>query len=434
MLDHQQQAIDLLAPISLDEFTRRYWEREPVLIRGSLAKLERLGLADLQRDDFAREVQQAASEARTGFAVGALRSEWTTTSEEQPFTYIEPQAIASMVAKGASIAIDNFGDVRLAELVAALKLQLGHAGEARIDAVLSPAGEGFPLHMDKASVIIVQVAGRKRWRISNEPAMRWPSGTTAFSSAGEVAYRDFTPEPWEDLEQLERPSLRELVLEPGDVLYIPAGTLHTTEAMDEPSLSVSMLFSPCRTLDLFARVLADKLGAEPAWRNVPGLGTPGLLRDEARQFLAARLAELRELVNSLTPEELGFAHEWQRRLADPGEATRARLRPALVDERLVIAPSTRLRRSRRVPITHVQGLDEDDGEPWLIAFHRDRELSVRAEWTGFLRTLLDADEFVAEAAIHWFEPDACPGWDAVRDSLHALLIDGVLELVEGLSS
>jgi hypothetical protein len=382
----------------------------------------------LKRDGFAGEVQRAADEARAGFAVGALRSDWADAAQVQPFAYIEAQAVDSMVAQGSSIAIDNFGDRQLAELIAALAQQLRHAGEVRVDGVLSPAGAGFPLHMDKASVIIVQIAGRKRWRISEEPALRWPSGTTAFSSSGEVVHRDFVPEPWEQLDQIEIWPLRELALEPGDVLYIPAGTLHTTLAMEEPSLSVSMLFSPARTLDLFGRVLADKLGADPAWRNVPGVGTPGTLSDEAREFLAARLAELRELVNGLTPDDLAFNCEWQRRLADLGAATHARLAPAPVDEGFVITPSTRLRRSTRVPITHVQGRDED-GETWLIAFHRDRELSVRAEWTGFLRNLLAAEEFVAEAACSWFEPEAAQPWDDVRETLHALLVDGVLELV-----
>lgn len=437
MLDHaapslprsdRQQLVDLLAPVSFDEFMRCHWERRPVAIPGSRAKLDRLGLAGVTSDGFAREVQRAASEARAGFAVGALRSEWAEAAHEQPFVYIKPEAIAEMVAKGASIAIDNFGDTGLAELVAALKLQLRHAGEVRIDAVLSPAGEGFPLHVDKASVIVVQIDGRKRWRFSDQPVLPWPSGTTAFTSAGDVAHRDHVPERWEELERLELPQLREILLEPGDVLYIPAGTLHATAATDEPSLSVSMLFSPCRTIDLIHRVLAKQLGSDPAWRNVPGVAEPGVLTDAAREFLSERLAELRELVNQLTPDDLALQCEWQQRLADPGEATRARLVPASIDEAFVIEPTTRLRRSSRAPITYVQGADVD-GEAWLTAFHRDRELSVDAEWTAFLRTLLASEPFVAADAMRWSDRGMAHPWEAVRDALHALLLDGVLERV-----
>jgi hypothetical protein len=90
-----------------------------------------------------------------------------------------------------------------------LELTLGHP--CQVNAYLTPAGaQGLALHHDGHDVFVLQLFGRKQWEVH--------AGTGG-------------DEPWD------------LVLEPGDALYLPAGTPHAARSQDEVSghLTVGVL-------------------------------------------------------------------------------------------------------------------------------------------------------------------------------------------------
>ncbi|MFI6306538.1 cupin domain-containing protein [Amycolatopsis thailandensis] len=133
---------------------------------------------------------------------------------------------------------------------------------------------GFDVHWDDHDAFIIQVAGRKRWR------MHGPT----------------RPAPLHrDVEQPERPGepIDDFVLEDGDVLYVPRGHWHDVTAVGEMSLHLTLGFSPATGIDLVSW-LADKLRSSTAFRqDLPRFGT-----EEDR---AARAAALRaELEAALT--------------------------------------------------------------------------------------------------------------------------------------
>ncbi|MER6666600.1 cupin domain-containing protein [Amycolatopsis japonica] len=135
---------------------------------------------------------------------------------------------------------------------------------------------GFDVHWDDHDAFIIQVAGRKRWR------MHGPT----------------RPAPLHrDVEQPERPGepIDDFVLEDGDVLYVPRGHWHDVTAVGEMSLHLTLGFSPATGIDLVSW-LADKLRASTAFRqDLPRFGT-----EEER---AARAAALRaELEATLTTD------------------------------------------------------------------------------------------------------------------------------------
>ncbi|MFC9252493.1 cupin domain-containing protein [Amycolatopsis thailandensis] len=135
---------------------------------------------------------------------------------------------------------------------------------------------GFDVHWDDHDAFIIQVAGRKRWR------MHGPT----------------RPAPLHrDVEQPERPGepIDDFVLEDGDVLYVPRGHWHDVTAVGEMSLHLTLGFSPATGIDLVSW-LADKLRSSTAFRqDLPRFGT-----EEDR---AARAAALRaELEAALTGE------------------------------------------------------------------------------------------------------------------------------------
>lgn len=99
--------------------------------------------------------------------------------------------------------------------------------EWRLDDVMvsfSCEGGGVGPHLDQYDVFIIQGSGRRRWRVGQRQAM--------------TSYQ-----PCTDLTLVEEPfdAVIDEVLEPGDVLYIPAGCPHDGVAL-EPSLNYSVGF------------------------------------------------------------------------------------------------------------------------------------------------------------------------------------------------
>jgi bifunctional lysine-specific demethylase and histidyl-hydroxylase NO66 len=87
--------------------------------------------------------------------------------------------------------------------------------------------QGFAPHYDDVDVFVVQTEGRKRWRLYAPlpdailPAVSSPDFDEADGGIGEP--------------------LLDAVLRPGDMLYLPRGTIHQAEALEgEHSLHVTI--------------------------------------------------------------------------------------------------------------------------------------------------------------------------------------------------
>ncbi|MGI5239750.1 cupin-like domain-containing protein [Dactylosporangium sp. CA-139066] len=100
--------------------------------------------------------------------------------------------------------------------------------------LLGPAGTVTPLHVDAASVLLGQVLGRKHVRLvpSFQRHLVYPRGGTF--SAVDAAHPDLGRHPL-----FARATVLETVLQPGEMLFIPAGWWHWVEALD---VSASMSF------------------------------------------------------------------------------------------------------------------------------------------------------------------------------------------------
>ena len=80
------------------------------------------------------------------------------------------------------------------------------------------------LHTDTQDVLLVQSTGRKRWRVYRPPQ---PGTTPAFDLFARGKGTDH-------MEFVEADLLIDTIMEPGQVLYIPAGFPHTTDTLLQP--------------------------------------------------------------------------------------------------------------------------------------------------------------------------------------------------------
>lgn len=97
---------------------------------------------------------------------------------------------------------------------------------------IGPRGTHTPLHHDGDNSIFCQVMGRKRFRLA-------PPESLALLDRSRGVYSQWDPRTQQEL--ADGPiTLIELVLAPGEALFIPAGWWHQVDALD-PSISVSIL-------------------------------------------------------------------------------------------------------------------------------------------------------------------------------------------------
>ena len=166
--------------------------------------------------------------------------------------------------------------------------ELGHP--VQINAyVTPPQNRGFAAHYDVHDVFVLQVAGRKQWRV-HSPVLADP-------------LRD---QPWEQRRTAVAQRARETplideVLAPGDALYLPRGYLHSAVAVGELSIHLTVGVHPLTRYQL-VRHLLDAAASDPALRmSLPmgvDLGAPAVLEPHLRDTVSA----LRSYLDTISVE------------------------------------------------------------------------------------------------------------------------------------
>ncbi|WP_392957705.1 JmjC domain-containing protein [Streptomyces sp. LN245] len=119
---------------------------------------------------------------------------------------LHPAELHARLKEGASLALDSIDELHppLGRLCEAIERELRTRVQVNLYASWS-ATEGFGVHWDDHDTVVVQLDGAKRWRIY---------GTTRPF----LLYRDI-----EDPGEAPTEPVADLVLWPGDVLYVPRG-------------------------------------------------------------------------------------------------------------------------------------------------------------------------------------------------------------------
>jgi lysine-specific demethylase/histidyl-hydroxylase NO66 len=154
-----------------------------------------------------------------------------------------------------------------------LEEALGHAVQA--NAYYTPRGsQGFAVHHDTHDVLVLQVAGEKRWLLY-EPLLELP-----------LKHQRYSPALGEHGEPTD-----ELVLRAGDTLYLPRGWLHQAETSATDSLHVTIGITAHTWLDGVKAALDDCEDELPFRRGVgqgSGDGLVDLLTDQLEPELVER--------------------------------------------------------------------------------------------------------------------------------------------------
>ncbi len=262
----------LIAPLDLDAFAARCFGREFLHQAGAAGRFAGL----VGWDDVNHVLSTQRLEAprlnlvRGGKTVPTDRYLHTSGTNVR----IDAGAMTALLAQGATMVM-SFVDEMLPS-VGALADDVATALMARANVNLYAgwrADHGFDIHWDHHDVIILQVAGRKHWRVHSPTRMHPLRGEQCDP-----------PAPGDE------PVFDDL-LEDGAMLYLPRGWWHVATPVNEPSLHLTIAITPLNGVE-YLHWLGNRLADdEDARRDLPMLEDASALTDYAER-LKRRFAAL----------------------------------------------------------------------------------------------------------------------------------------------
>jgi ribosomal protein L16 Arg81 hydroxylase len=188
---------------------------------------------------------------------------WSHKIEGDQGFYRDFQSLKKAISLKCSIVFDQYyrysPDVQ--ELVAFVQSQFNCVSGCNVY-LSQKGGVAFPIHRDAHNVLVFAISGQKRWRIYNKKQ--------DLTRSYHEVHLDMTDE-----EIYNSGIDQEIVMDPGDLLYIPIGQYHSVENLLDNSchLTLSLSFKPA--LSLIEEALkeiyttADSLLSEPSylWLN-----------------------------------------------------------------------------------------------------------------------------------------------------------------------
>lgn len=243
----------ILLPVSAEEFFQTYWTKDFLHVCG-------------QSDKFAHlfpwtVLNQALEEHRfEGHRLRLFKSGAKIAADRyMNGLYVNSGNLTSELSNGATLIFDSCDEVH--PPLRALCVCLEKLFHRRVTANLYAGwrfDNGFDVHWDTQDVLILQVAGRKRWKI-------WPP-TRNHPFRQDVV----------DTSPATRPAgepFWDAILEPGGLLSIPRGWWHVAIPVDEPCLHLTVTIKSLNGIDLLHWLADHMKNSEIARMELPLLAT-----------------------------------------------------------------------------------------------------------------------------------------------------------------
>lgn len=262
----------LIAPMTVGEFLRDVHGRTHKLLRGAAGRfaglltwrdLNRI-LAEHRLDHPRLRLCGAGGADHDGFVHHSLRRGVLRVPR------LDAAALQQRLRDGATLILNDVDELHtpIGRLALALERGFREAVHANLYAAWRDQ-QGFHLHWDDHDVLVVQIAGRKRWRVYG------PTRPAPLTGDGPSMTPPSAP-------------LWEGELRDGDVLYLPRGCWHEACGVGEPTVHVSFAIPSSTGVDFlewFVGQLRDDVAAR---ENLP--------RFSGREARAGLVAHLRALV------------------------------------------------------------------------------------------------------------------------------------------
>lgn len=268
----------VIHPVTEEEFFRDYWTRTFLHVPGP---------PDRFRHFYTWEaLNQALEQQRLDPArLKMVKQDRRLPSDRYlgPDKVVNAAGLTRELADGATLVFELCEEAYppLRDFCIALERQLHAPVYANLYAAFK-SDFGYPVHWDPHEIIVVQVEGRKHWKV-------W--APTRINPVQEDRKLPDKQEPG------DAPPVWEGVLEAGSMLYLPRGWWHVAFPLDESSLHITVTIEPADGLRFLRWFIARRLGQiESVRATLPLPGTP-----EGRR---AYLRQIKEVIDRNWTEDL----------------------------------------------------------------------------------------------------------------------------------
>ncbi len=226
----------LLQPLSVETFLTEIWGTREHLVERH------------RSDYFTGLIDAAAIEAHLEYgrpelsAVRLVRRD----DKKEPGAYrfadggVDSVRVRNDFAEGYTIVLNGLERYipSIAALSHAIEVELGF--ETQVNAYITPPhSQGFLPHYDDHDVLILQIEGGKTWHV--------------YDSLPLVPIHELRQRELFVTDSLPAPTV--LVLQAGDILYLPRGRVHAAEATVAPSIHLTLGIHPPSVLALVSRAV-----------------------------------------------------------------------------------------------------------------------------------------------------------------------------------
>lgn len=215
--------------LTLERFRTEYLDRKPVVLKRASCLHEHINLRTV--DDLL-----ASCEGSIHTFTRVLLGDEDVMLHANPAFFAETQKafVDRQFQGGATIKVEDYETRHplMARICRAFEAEFG--GDSYAMTFLTPPNQqGFGIHFDPVSSFITQLSGKKHWKV----------------------YQEFIPFPTKSMNQPLAgvplsAAIIDVILEPGDLLYIPAGYPHEASCSDLHSLHMTVGLGAIRPIEI----------------------------------------------------------------------------------------------------------------------------------------------------------------------------------------
>ena len=251
---------NVIAPMTRERFVTDFWTKEHLVLKGAKGRFSPLLTWD-ELNEILEWHKPTPSSVRL-FQEGRLVDPKHYIDGEGHQARLNAGGLVANISQGASLVMDNMEE---------LAPRVGRLADLFQDVFQSPvivnlyASWGqqncFNLHWDPQEVFILQLSGRKHWKIY-----------------APTRFMPLKDDPDQPAQPVGRPAW-EGILEDGDMLYMPRGWWHMATPLEEASLHLNFSLEPPNGADFLRWWLPRLLKRAEVRQNLP-LGCTGAVRQD----------------------------------------------------------------------------------------------------------------------------------------------------------
>ena len=279
----------VISPVNTEDFFANYWEKRVLSVHRESRDYFDFILTTRDIDLYFQSNALHPSFIRViRSGIDCDVSKWTRLERRQNtglYSVVDREKLFAQFSAGASLIVNaSEGSIpSIGRFCNSMEQELKINLQANIY-LTPPCEKGFGLHYDAHDIFILQTAGQKQWRLFGHAPQEVLTGEQTVSDC----YKSREPE-------------QELELRSGDLLYLPAYTVHEAHTTDSISIHISLGVYARRWFHLLQDLAKSAEASLEFQRPLPDAFSSD---DDRRKFNEEFAEKLRLLLAKTSAEQL----------------------------------------------------------------------------------------------------------------------------------